>query len=357
MIEEKTEVTNERTLGDIIREYQTDPSSAFHKLRYHVREARAAFLSRVDKRYGHVKLKDIKAREFDEWYKAWLGDGKIAAAHTLISHLRTIFGYAIVYLEDMQCARLSLVLSKMKFPQCSPREQVLTAAQATAHRAMAHERGWPYMALGQALQFEMMFRQRDIIGEWVPLSEPGISDVACKKYGKWGRGLRWEEIDENLICRHVTSKKQKLIQVNLMNAPMVLEELGKLVPGSVVETETIDPATGEAKKTVKVDRSMLPMTGPVILCEVNAWPYTTTEWRRKWRKVADMAGIPKEVRNADSRAGAITEATEAGAELEHVRHAATHSDISQTQRYSRHAAEKIELVQTQRLRHRFRTYG
>jgi hypothetical protein len=53
-----------------------------------------------------------------------------------------------------------------------------------------------------------------------------------------------------------------------------------------------------------------------------------------WRKVATAAGVPKTVYNMDSRAGAISEATDAGAELEHVRHAATHSDISMTQRYS-----------------------
>lgn len=83
MNETRTEASNcavpdpaDRTLGDIIREYRADPSSAFHKLRYHVREARAAFLGRVAKQYGHVKLKDIKAREFDEWYKAWQGSAR-----------------------------------------------------------------------------------------------------------------------------------------------------------------------------------------------------------------------------------------------------------------------------------------
>jgi site-specific recombinase XerD len=54
----------------------------------------------------------------------------------------------------------------------------------------------------------------------------------------------------------------------------------------------------------------------------------------------------------DSRAGAISEATDAGADLEHVRHAATHSNISMTQRYSRGAEDKITVVQIARLEHR-----
>jgi hypothetical protein len=43
----------------------------------------------------------------------------------------------------------------------------------------------------------------------VPLSEPGISEVIVRGQ-KWLRGIVWQEIDENLILRHVTSKKQKL---------------------------------------------------------------------------------------------------------------------------------------------------
>jgi len=67
--------------------------------------------------------------------------------------------------------------------------------------------------------------------------------------------------------------------------------------------------------------------------------------------------VPKTTFNMDSRAGGITEATEAGADIEHVKHAATHSDISQTQRYSRGATEKIAEVQKKRNEHRFRRSG
>lgn len=71
-----------------------------------------------------------------------------------------------------------------------------------------------------------------------------------------------------------------------------------------------------------------------------------------WRMIATEAGVPKKVRNMDSRAGAITEATDAGAELEHIRHAATHSDIAMTQRYSRGESGKAEEVARKRNEHR-----
>jgi site-specific recombinase XerD len=191
------------------------------------------------------------------------------------------------------------------------------------------------MALAQALQFELMLRQKDVIGEWVPLKEPGISATVGPK-GKWISGLRWEEIDQNLILRHTTSKRGKDIEVDLKLAPMVLEELALLTKTPIVQ----------------LTRTALPVTGPVILCEVTGWPYTTAEFRRKWRIVANEAGIPKEVRSMDSRAGAISEATDAGADLEHVRHAATHSDIAMTQRYSRGSTDKVAGVSRLRVAHR-----
>ena len=54
----------------------------------------------------------------------------------------------------------------------------------------------------------------------------------------------------------------------------------------------------------------------------------------------------------DSRAGAISEATDAGADLEHIRQAATHSDIAMTQRYSRGDADKTKSVLLKRVEHR-----
>jgi hypothetical protein len=84
--------------------------------------------------------------------------------------------------------------------------------------------GWPSIALAQAFQFECTLRQKDVIGELVPLSEPGVSLVVIRNQ-KWLRGIVWQEIDQNLILKHVTSKKQKLTEVDLKLAPMVIEEL------------------------------------------------------------------------------------------------------------------------------------
>ena len=246
-------------------------------------------------------------------------------AHANIGMLRTLFGFGSSILENEECTRLKGVLSGMAFEMPKARSERLTAEHVNLIRAKAWEMGRPSIALAQALQFECMFRQKDIIGEWLPIREPGISDVQQDGY-KWLRGIRWEEIGPDMVLTHVTSKRQKEIRVNLRNAPMVMEELARL---------------GER-----------PSKGPVIVCEADGFPWTAVLFRKWWRKLADAAGIPKTVRNMDSRAGAISEATDAGADLEHVRHAATHSNISMTQRYSRGAEDKIIGVQKARIEFR-----
>ena len=82
----------------------------------------------------------------------------------------------------------------------------MTAEQARAICAKAHEKGRPSIALAQALQFEAGLPQKDVIGEWIPIDEPGEdSNVTFEDKEKWVRGLRWENIDQNLILRKNTA--------------------------------------------------------------------------------------------------------------------------------------------------------
>jgi hypothetical protein len=322
------------TLGSLIRCYQNDLDSSYHKKRHEVRKNHAMLLRRIIDRHGTEELVDVNARLLLSWHRLWTNGGqKIAMGHAFIGQLRTIFGFGFTLLEDPECERLCSVLHHMKFAMPKARTERLTADQVIAHRAMAHYRGWEYMALADALQFEGTLRQKDVIGEWVPLSEPGLSDTLCARYGKWISGVRWEEIDDSLILRHNTSKRGKDIEIDLRLAPMVLEELANLTDTPLAE----------------LTRAVLPASGPVILCEVSGVPYTAAEFRRKWRIVANQAGLPNTVRSMDARAGAISEAVSSGARLELVRHAATHSNISMTQRYDRDAAEATASVMRTRV--------
>jgi hypothetical protein len=268
---------------------------------------------------------EIKARELRRWHEGFEAEGHIPMGHSCVGMLRTVLTFGSTILEDDRCKLLRVTLHDMRFPMGKARTATLSADQAIAIRAEAHKRGKPSIALAQAIQFECMLRQKDVIGEWVPVSEPGFSDMIWGN-AKWMRGVKWSEIDATLKLTHVTSKRQKEIVVPLRQASMVVEEL-----------DIAFPAWGG-------DKANLPATGPVIVCETTGVPWIANEFRRHWRIIATAVGVPKGTRNMDSRAGAITEATQSGAPLESIKQAATHSDISMTQRYARGAEEKTADV-------------
>jgi len=187
-------------------------------------------------------------------------------------------------LEDRECKRLLDILRESRFRSLGPRLVPLTADHVRAIRALAHSHfGWYSIAMAQAFQFELMLSQKDVIGEWVPVGEPGESDVVHEGR-KWLRGLRWSNIDKNLILRHAVGSGGRPIEVDLKTAPMVLEEF----------------------KAYGADIADLPTDGPIVICDTNGLPWSTAEFRRKWRIVAKKAGVPDMVKNRDSvSAGAI----------------------------------------------------
>lgn len=297
------------TLRKLIKAYRTDPVSGWHRLRYSTRRTHGNLLNQIERRYGRTRLKQINARRLIKWHAAWVDGTKFHAGHAFVKKLRTVFGFGLTILEDRHCQRLRVVMHTLRFPAGKKRTQRLTAHHALAIIKQAHRRGWHSIALAQALQFELMLRQKDVIGEWIPRKEPGETDVFYRRR-KWLRGLRGSEIDANLILVHTTSKRQKDIEADLTECPMIVEVLKRL------RIKKFPP-------------------GPLVINEFNGRPYTDYEFRRKWRICAEAAGIPKDVFQMDTRAGAISEAFEAEANADFIRDTATHSDLATTQGYNR----------------------
>ncbi len=296
------------TLADLIASYHTDPESSFHRLRYHVRENHRGVHDRIARAYGSVFLTDIDTREFRQWHREWSEGGKIATGHSHMGQLRTLINHGFLLLggpDRFECFRMSQIMAKLRFQQPTSRTVTLTADMADAIRMAAHERGWHSIALAQAFQFELTLRQKDCIGEWVPASEPGNSDFYHQGH-KWLRGIQWQEISDDFVLTHTTSKRLKELKASLKLATMVMDEIERM----------------GGRHTA----------GPTVLNEATMVPYAASEYRRKWRLLADACGSPKEIRSMDSRAGGITEASKAGVPVEFIKHMSTHSDISQTLR-------------------------
>lgn len=328
----------DKTWGSLVLCYQTDPDSTYHAKRYATRQHYDTLCRRIVKDCGTIRIADTDARQLKRWHEGWSAGGKVAMGHAMIGMLRTITTFGSTMLKCPDCRSIRSDLHDMRVAAGKPREEHLSAEQADLICAHAHTMSEPYrhsVALAQAFQFDGTMRQKDIIGEWVPLDEPGPLSEIISGNMKWVRGIRFEEIDEHLILRHVTSKRDKLLTVDLTLCPMAMKELALMF------------SRGE-----ELRREHLPATGPLIVNEQTGMPYTSPNFRAAWREIARACGIPDDIRNMDSRSGAITEALEAGAPMDAVRKSATHSNASMTQRYSRGDAEAVSNVLQHRAAHR-----
>ncbi|MGJ4884146.1 hypothetical protein [Bradyrhizobium sp. HKCCYLRH3097] len=267
-------------LSDLVKLYREDEKSPYHGLRHNSRESYNAILGLIEREYGTQHIAGLSSAVLHEWYEKWKAGNKAAMARAKMVMLRSLFNLGFATLADDDCARLFGIVSSMAIEVPKARTEQLTREQANLIRLKAHEKERASIALAQAFQMDCDFLQKDVIGEWLPVSEPGISDVISKGL-KWVRGIRWEEISENLILEHPPSGKGK---IDLKKAPMVMEEL-----------ERVRTKNG----------GKLPTNGPIVVSEWDDLPWTAPEFRRWWRIVADACGIPKTVRSADSRARSV----------------------------------------------------
>ncbi|WP_284273947.1 hypothetical protein [Bradyrhizobium iriomotense] len=276
------------TIATLIEDYLSDPTSKYHTLSYRVRLDSGRYLSRIKRDRGNQLVSGITRRMLNYWYKRW-SEGGETSGRPFISQLRAIVFHGILQREEAECYRLMRILNTFELPTVPARDVRLTFAHAEAIIKTAYHCGWYSMALGQAFQYELLLKQKDVIGEWIPAQElRGKSDV-CHGGKYWTSGIRWEEIDDQFVLRHPTSGRERHINVDLKRAPLVMQALRSQVISS---------------KPVPLLRSEWPIHGPVMICDVTGLPWIASEYRRKWRILADGAGVPKAVRNMDSRVGA-----------------------------------------------------
>jgi hypothetical protein len=196
--------------------------------------------------------------------------------------LRSLVNYGREVLGDEDCDRLSVVLHRMKFKKAQSQAQSMTADHAQKIIAEANRQGFPSIALAQAIQFDCGLRQKDVIGEWVPLSDPTPSSIVMGDL-KWVRGITWDRIDHDDVLHHVTSMEGTPIRVEMRKSKMVMDQLWKMKRGT---------------------------EGPVIVAEDSKLPWRAQNFRLLWRKIARDAGVPDQVKNRDSRSGGFSASDE-----------------------------------------------
>jgi hypothetical protein len=311
------------TLGSLIDLYLGKEASPYHDLRYRTQRSYDQQLKVLKTSVGARRIDRLNGEDFWRWYRK-LGEPKspglpprIARAHHCMTMLRILFGYGQT-MGLPNCDKLRGILAEMRFKDTPPRKTVITYEQVVAFIAKAHELGQSELALAQSLQFEGTLRQIDVIGEWLP-------DPKQPSTRRWANGLLWQHIRDYVLVKDTTKTGQEA-GIDFKLYPLALAELQR----------------------VPLDQRV----GPVIKDSRTGQPFKERRFQKNWRAVARAAGISDDVMNRDSRAGGITEGSDAGADLEHLRHHASHSSVTTTARYSRRTLTKTRAVARLRVGYR-----
>ncbi len=280
----------------------------------------------------------ITCEDLQDEMLTWLRGGAAASGDPASMFDDTVTSLIRIYETDPDSPYKELrfhtaktVLDAMEFENPKKRKTFVTAPQAVAIRAEAHRRGRPSIALAQALEFELGCRQKDAIWEWLPQSEPGLSEITAGG-DKAMHGFHWNNVTPDLWLSHRLSKSLRGRRAtvstesghqkrwHLVLYPMVMEELALIPPELRV--------------------------GAMVKAEHTGLPWRHKYFQQHWREIATAVGVPANVQNRDSRAGAATEGENAGADIETIRHGLGHSKPETTRIYTRTADEQTAKLAT-----------
>jgi len=266
------------TFSELIDAYRTHEKSPYHELKHGVRKNYDQAINRLKREIGHDRVADWNATRIRDIHdNSWAAGGKVSMGQSMLAKLRLLASFGSVVLDSDACTKLSTIIGNMRFKPAPPRTEILTIDHARAIRATAtNQFAWPSIALAQALQFEIpKLRQVDILGEWVPMSERGPDDIN-NGAEKWVGGLVWSDIDGNMTLRR-EFPSGRIVNCDLRRLSMIMEEINNVPPWK--------------------------RTGPMIVCEYSGEPWSAAEFRRKWRIVADKAGVPHNIQITDGARG------------------------------------------------------
>jgi len=321
--------------------YQEHPLSRFHHVKHNTRRGYLADMKVIIESVGVRLIKNVTVLDVENWYRQWrkgvvfvdeqgnktVGPERIDRAHNAVAMVRTVLRFMSA-LRHPECKLLAEELAKVQFERGGARDQELTYHQvrdfirtafAMADKGIIERDRALSMAIGTASQFEMALRQKDIIGDWAPRREDALfpAGIALLHQGDetWSGFYTWENIPGWRWRTKTSKSKYRSAAVFDLTIYDLLFPLLELVP-------------------------MHERQGAIVKGE-HGLPMRYRTYAKTFRRIAEVAGIPFEVKNMDARAGGITEADEAGVPLEDIQMGATHKDKRQTLSYIRRRTKKI----------------
>ena len=321
--------------------YQEHPLSRFHRVKHNTRRGYLADMKVIIESVGARLIKNVTVLDIENWYTQWrkgavfvdpqgvetIGPERVDRAHNAVAMVRTVLRF-MAALRHPECKLLAEELAKVQFERGAAREHELTyqqvrsfirAADDMAAKGVIERDRALYLAIGTAAQFELMLRQKDIIGDWAPRRADARypAGITLLQMGDetWSGFFTWESIP-GWRWRTKTSKSKYRSPADF---DLTLYDL--LFP-------LLERVPAEERQ------------GAIVKGE-HGLPIRYRTYNKAFRKIAEVAGIPFEVQNRDARAGGITEAEEAGVPLDDIQLGATHQDKKQTLAYVRRRKRKI----------------
>jgi hypothetical protein len=320
------------TVASLARRYFSDEFSPYRNMKWNSQIHHDKCGKIIVATVGARQVRKLLGPDFKRWAASWgapADEGRPVRpwrAKHCIDAVRRMIAYGVTCGYD-DCMRADTILGKLRFPTPPARSEILTLDQTIIFCRKAHEMGVGSLALATMIQHETTLRQKDVIGEWVP-------DIDAKggiqyRNKRWMNGITWANIDRDMILRRTPGKTARHginVEHDLKLLPLVMSEIAQVPPEKRV--------------------------GPVIISEATGEPYKNRTFTQTWRRVADAAGLPRNVQNRDARAGGITEAYDAGATTNDAMKLAGHTDPRTSAKYNRRSLKQASRAASLRERAR-----
>lgn len=229
--------------------------------------------------------------------------------------LRHLARYARGPLGQESARGVVETLEPMKFRNSKKRDVAPTPEQIRMIIDEADARGLFAFATGLLFQWTYGLRAVDVRGQW--LKDDGKGGVV-RNGKRWQDGLTWQMFDPGLTHFSKTTSKTKTDLKEIALTPELQSRLTLLRGRDAV--------------------------GPVIVSERRGEPYTKYSWSSAFRRLRNDLELPEEIKMMDTRAGAITEAKNLGADPFALRDFGTHAHVDTTDRYARQRSENMNKV-------------
>lgn len=300
----------------LIGRYQSDEFSPYQSVKANTREGYAYWLGQVEAVMGKVLVAKTTYEMLMRVQQGKEAKGRSTHhIHSWFSALRRVARYGVL-IEAPDAARVSEILSNMRIPTPAARQTFATHEHVMAIVQAADQHKLDAFAAGILIQWWFGLRAVDVRGQRLD--------------GEWADGLTWGMFSDDF------SSFQKVISKTRKSLPQAY-------------TFDVSAVPGLRERLANLNASLYPRLKepdmPIALSKKTGKPYTESGWNQAWRRMRKIAGVPADVWMMDTRAGAITEASQLpGVSISELRNAAQHKDATTTGRYIRSRSDDLNKV-------------